>query len=229
MRVKHSFSGLLLLFSPSRTGPPVGTLPAAVRGVPGILWSRQGRFGRAKLQKNGEKCKKLLIFLGCYNYNPYLCTRLTAQWFDSLAQLVEHNTFNVGVLGSNPKRITQTQLSDFRVAAFFLCMGRLDGGGVRQIAPEAAGSDWGIIMMLSGNGQLCREMWAELKYHRHNYEWFGVNSLTLLHRDRMVLFILNKISKIYGFVAHQELRSDIGLCSNRTYSVNGIYRSSEFG
>ena len=25
---------------------------------------------------------------------------------DPLAQLVEHNTFNVGVLGSNPKRIT---------------------------------------------------------------------------------------------------------------------------
>ena len=25
---------------------------------------------------------------------------------DSLAQLVEHNTFNVGVLGSSPKRIT---------------------------------------------------------------------------------------------------------------------------
>ena len=25
---------------------------------------------------------------------------------DSLAQLVEHNTFNVGVLGSNPRRIT---------------------------------------------------------------------------------------------------------------------------
>ena len=32
--------------------------------------------------------------------------RLTAKRFDSLAQLVEHNTFNVGVLGSNPKRIT---------------------------------------------------------------------------------------------------------------------------
>ena len=29
------------------------------------------------------------------------CTRL-----DSLAQLVEHNTFNVGVLGSSPRRIT---------------------------------------------------------------------------------------------------------------------------
>jgi hypothetical protein len=28
---------------------------------------------------------------------------------DSLAQLVEHNTFNVGVLGSNPKRITEIE------------------------------------------------------------------------------------------------------------------------
>ena len=27
---------------------------------------------------------------------------------DSLAQLVEHNTFNVGVLGSSPRRITKT-------------------------------------------------------------------------------------------------------------------------
>ena len=26
---------------------------------------------------------------------------------DSLAQLVEHNTFNVGVLGSSPRRITR--------------------------------------------------------------------------------------------------------------------------
>ena len=30
------------------------------------------------------------------------------QRFDSLAQQVEHNTFNVGVLGSNPRRITYT-------------------------------------------------------------------------------------------------------------------------
>ena len=29
---------------------------------------------------------------------------------DSLAQLVEHNTFNVGVLGSSPKRITRREL-----------------------------------------------------------------------------------------------------------------------
>ena len=27
---------------------------------------------------------------------------------DSLAQQVEHNTFNVGVLGSSPRRITET-------------------------------------------------------------------------------------------------------------------------
>ena len=30
------------------------------------------------------------------------------KWFDSLAQLVEHNTFNVGVSGSSPERITKT-------------------------------------------------------------------------------------------------------------------------
>ncbi len=28
---------------------------------------------------------------------------------DSLAQQVEHNTFNVGVLGSSPRRITEKQ------------------------------------------------------------------------------------------------------------------------
>ena len=29
------------------------------------------------------------------------------EWRDSLAQLVEHNTFNVGVSGSSPERITK--------------------------------------------------------------------------------------------------------------------------
>ena len=29
--------------------------------------------------------------------------------WDPLAQLVEHNTFNVGVLGSSPKRITKEE------------------------------------------------------------------------------------------------------------------------
>ena len=39
------------------------------------------------------------------------CTRL-----DSLAQLVEHNTFNVGVLGSSPRRITQTKSKTMKTA-----------------------------------------------------------------------------------------------------------------
>ena len=33
-------------------------------------------------------------------------SEMMANRFDSLAQQVEHNTFNVGVLGSSPKRIT---------------------------------------------------------------------------------------------------------------------------
>ena len=41
---------------------------------------------------------------------------------DPLAQLVEHNTFNVGVLGSSPKRITfkNRQMIDFQSLADFL-------------------------------------------------------------------------------------------------------------
>ena len=45
---------------------------------------------------------------------------------DSLAQLVEHNTFNVGVLGSSPRRITKvSELSEqnaetLTVSAFFV-------------------------------------------------------------------------------------------------------------
>ncbi len=44
---------------------------------------------------------------------------------DSLAQLVEHNTFNVGVVGSSPTRITSKtlkikQLDKFLTAFFFV-------------------------------------------------------------------------------------------------------------
>ena len=39
---------------------------------------------------------------------------------DPLAQLVEHNTFNVGVLGSNPKRITSRRES---AMVLFFCFG----------------------------------------------------------------------------------------------------------
>ena len=49
-------------------------------------------------------------FGGFRNYN-YLCTRFRkiAHKVDPLAQSVEHNTFNVGVLGSSPKRITEKE------------------------------------------------------------------------------------------------------------------------
>ena len=33
---------------------------------------------------------------------------------DSVAQLVEHNTFNVGVLGSNPSGITKSRLKSHK-------------------------------------------------------------------------------------------------------------------
>ena len=39
---------------------------------------------------------------------------------DSLAQLVEHNTFNVGVLGSSPKRITKERSSAMKTFSFKL-------------------------------------------------------------------------------------------------------------
>lgn len=38
---------------------------------------------------------------------------------DPLAQLVEHHTFNVGVLGSNPKRITKRQKGNFLEDSLF--------------------------------------------------------------------------------------------------------------
>ena len=38
------------------------------------------------------------------------------QRIDSLAQQVEHNTFNVGVLGSSPRRITQTKSKTTKTA-----------------------------------------------------------------------------------------------------------------
>ena len=43
------------------------------------------------------------------------------QRVDSLAQQVEHNTFNVGVLGSSPRRITQKKAIILKkVIAFFI-------------------------------------------------------------------------------------------------------------
>ena len=43
----------------------------------------------------------------------------TANRLDSLAQQVEHNTFNVGVLGSSPKRITYRKRPIPLIKTFF--------------------------------------------------------------------------------------------------------------
>ena len=48
---------------------------------------------------------------GVFKQNTYLCNPKTE---DSLAQLVEHNTFNVGVSGSSPERVTRVLDSSFK-------------------------------------------------------------------------------------------------------------------
>ena len=70
------------------------------------------------MRKDKKKSKKLCNFKKII----YLCTRLTAIRFDSLAQQVEHNTFNVGVLGSSPKRITKESESYTKVTLFFYAL-----------------------------------------------------------------------------------------------------------
>ena len=63
--------------------------------------------------------KKVSVKLAQFENSYYLCIaieeNLTANSGDSLAQLVEHNTFNVGVLGSSPRRITRSlqEIEDF--------------------------------------------------------------------------------------------------------------------
>ena len=60
-----------------------------------------------------------------FKISYYLCTRnremTDAARIDSLAQQVEHNTFNVGVLGSSPRRITQRKAVILKkIIAFFV-------------------------------------------------------------------------------------------------------------
>ena len=55
-----------------------------------------------------------------------LAFEIKALEIDSLAQLVEHNTFNVGVMGSSPMRVTVSEKglsvkeSPFFVSIYFL-------------------------------------------------------------------------------------------------------------
>ena len=81
-----------------------GEIPPRDRNV-SETWTRFARWG-------------LLLYL----YFSYLCTTFLAQREISaramisnegepLAQLVEHNTFNVGVMGSSPMRLTDDRLA----------------------------------------------------------------------------------------------------------------------
>ena len=49
----------------------------------------------------------MLNFSCGFEKNAYLCNPVWDNKEDSLAQLVEHNTFNVGVSGSSPERVTK--------------------------------------------------------------------------------------------------------------------------
>ena len=53
--------------------------------------------------KNGLKNKLLILYL----HPPTRKVGMLFKSNDSVAQLVEHNTFNVGVLGSSPSRVTK--------------------------------------------------------------------------------------------------------------------------
>ena len=61
----------------------------------------------------------------------YICSPLKEKQNDSVAQLVEHYTFNVGVLGSNPSGITEKDLRKFKtihyqIVEWFFLLNTLD-------------------------------------------------------------------------------------------------------
>ena len=58
----------------------------------------------------------------CIAFERNACHSLSQAQGDSLAQLVEHNTFNVGVVGSSPTRITNqtSQVVEFQLLGLFL-------------------------------------------------------------------------------------------------------------
>ena len=59
--------------------------------------------------------KKRLTNVWQYQIKPYLCTAFERKWIDFVAQLVEHNTFNVGALGSNPSGITNKTARNYLI------------------------------------------------------------------------------------------------------------------
>ena len=56
------------------------------------------------------------------SHNEKSSTFAAAKKDDSVAQQVEHNTFNVGVLGSSPSRVTKKQKISDQVGDFLLSL-----------------------------------------------------------------------------------------------------------
>ena len=65
--------------------------------------------GKAKKKERKNKKSKQKICTFKHFFIPLHSLLRDKANGDPLAQLVEHNTFNVGVLGSSPKRITENK------------------------------------------------------------------------------------------------------------------------
>ena len=123
------YSGSATVARLAAAGPP-----CAERGA------RRGGSGGA-IQKKSEKNEKKSIFLCRYEKCRYLCTRNHEMIDASLAQLVEHDTLNVGVQGSSPwggtkgKNGSSSLFSSSYGPRLFRCGGPVCG----RLCPEWSG------------------------------------------------------------------------------------------
>src|SRR5690554_7450841 len=83
--------------------------------VGSLMWLRPcGGIGRLAILRGW--CRKTCQFESDHGHFTQQVNNI-----DSIAQLVEHNTFNVGVLGSSPSRVTSWDKSKKeRLVPFFL-------------------------------------------------------------------------------------------------------------
>ena len=78
--------------------------------------------GKAKKKERKNKKSKQKICTFKHFFIPLHSLLRDKANGDPLAQLVEHNTFNVGVLGSSPKRITKESENYTKVTLFFYAL-----------------------------------------------------------------------------------------------------------
>ena len=76
--------------------------------------------GKAKKKERKNKKSKQKICTFKHFFIPLHSLLRDKANGDPLAQLVEHNTFNVGVLGSSPKRITTRSSYSEKSDCFFV-------------------------------------------------------------------------------------------------------------